>query len=99
MAYSSFGRKVPRTEPVLADFQALEAGDREHVEHALGDVLAQLVQQRMRAGALQIGDDFGDRLADAGQLAQAIIRNLQSAEPAGVTIYQAPEFTTRVWLR
>jgi hypothetical protein len=40
------------------DFLRLETGDRQHVEHALGYVLAQLFQQRMRAGAVQLGDDI-----------------------------------------
>jgi hypothetical protein len=38
-------------------------------------VLAQLLQQRMGPGAVQLGDDIGDRLADRGQLAQAAFGN------------------------
>jgi hypothetical protein len=40
-----------------------------------GSFLAQLFQQRMRSGAVQLGDDIGDRLADPGQLAQTIFGN------------------------
>jgi hypothetical protein len=54
------------------DFLRFETRDRKHVEDTLGDILAQLFQQRMRAGAVQLGDDVGDRLTDPGQLAQAV---------------------------
>ena len=36
------------------DLVRLEPGNREHVEHAVGDVPAQLVQQRMGAGACNL---------------------------------------------
>lgn len=54
------------------DFLRFETGDRQHVEDTLRDILAQLFQQRMRAGAVQLGDDVGDRHADSGQPAQAV---------------------------
>ena len=55
------------------DLFRLEPGNREHVEHALRHVPAQLLQQGVGAGVVQLGDDVGDRLADPGKLAQPVL--------------------------
>ena len=51
------------------DLFRLEPRNGEHVEHALRHLPAQLLQQGVGAGVVQLGDDVGDRLADPGKLA------------------------------
>ena len=72
LARGGFERgQVGDAEPLVenVDLLRFKTGDRQHVEDTLGDILEQLFQQRMGAGAVQLGDDVGDRLANTGQLA------------------------------
>jgi hypothetical protein len=55
------------------DLFRLQAGNREHVEHAIRDVPAQLFQQRVCAGVVQFGYDGGNRLANSGKLAKPVL--------------------------
>jgi hypothetical protein len=55
------------------DLLRLQPGDREHVEHAFRDVLAQFFQQRMGAGVVQLSHDVGNRLANSGELAKPVL--------------------------
>jgi hypothetical protein len=57
------------------DLLGFETGDRQHIEDTRGDILAQFFQQRMGAGAVELGGDVGDRLADPGKFAQAVFGN------------------------
>src|SRR5436305_1490430 len=55
------------------DLLGTEARDGQKFQHAFRDLLAHAFEQRMRPGAVQLGDDVGDCLADAGNLAQAVL--------------------------
>ena len=49
-----------------------EAGNGEHLEHALGYLLPELFEARMRARLVKLGDNVGDRLADAGDFLEPV---------------------------
>ncbi|MBB4393721.1 hypothetical protein GGD62_002815 [Bradyrhizobium sp. ERR14] len=42
-----------------------QTGYREHLEHALGNLLPQLFETGMTARLVKLGDDVGDRIPDA----------------------------------
>ena len=68
-------REVGNAELLVEDVDLLrlQVGDREHVEHALWDVPAQLFQQRVGADVVQFGHDVGNRLANSGKLAKPVL--------------------------
>jgi hypothetical protein len=52
-----------------------EARHSQHLEHTRRDLLPKLLEARMGAGLVQLGDDVGDRLADAGDVLEPAFRN------------------------
>ena len=54
----------------LADPIGPEAGNAQHGEHAFRNLLAHGFQPGVLAGLVDLGDDGGDRIADAGNLGQ-----------------------------
>jgi hypothetical protein len=55
------------------DLLGAQARNRQQLQYAFRDVLAHAFQQWMRAGAMQLGHDIGDGVADAGDLAQPVL--------------------------
>jgi hypothetical protein len=49
-----------------------KAGNGEQLKHALGHFLAQLLKARVRARLMQLRDDEGDGIADAGQFGECV---------------------------
>ena len=52
-----------------------QAGNSQHVQNARRDFLAHFLKRGMRAGRVQLLDDVGDRVADARDLLQAVLRD------------------------
>lgn len=49
-----------------------KSGHREHLEHALGNLLPQLFEAGMTARLVNLGDDVGNSIADARDLSKSI---------------------------
>ena len=52
-----------------------EARHRQHLENASRDLLPKLLEARMTAGPVQLGDDVGDGVSDARDLGEPIFCN------------------------
>jgi hypothetical protein len=48
---------------------------RQQLQHAFRDILPHSLEGRMRSGAMELGDDVGNGIADAGDLPQSVLGN------------------------
>jgi hypothetical protein len=53
-------------------FLRAETRHGQHLEHTLGNLFSQFFEARMSARLVQLGDDVGYRLADAGKFRKPI---------------------------
>src|SRR3954462_15307938 len=59
----------------LDDLLGAHSRDTQHLEYALGNLLAHCLKSRVRAGLVQFCDDIGDCLAHAGYFAEPFLRD------------------------
>lgn len=52
-----------------------ETWHSQHLEHACGDFLPELLEARMTAGPVQLGDDIGDGVADSRNFGETTFGN------------------------
>ena len=50
-----------------------QAGNGQHLQHAVGEFLAEFLETGVGAGPVQLGDDISDGLADAGDFGEPLL--------------------------
>jgi len=50
-----------------------QAGNGQHLQHAVGEFLAEFLETGVGAGPVQFGDDISDGLADAGDFGEPLL--------------------------